>query len=149
MYWIPYLMQTQAPKSTLLIRLMMAGIFTSEGIQKFIYPEALGIGRFIRIGIPFPDFTATCVGTVEIVGGFLILVGFLTRPAALSLFINMLFAVWLTKIPFLIAHGFWATAHEARTDYAMLLGTTFLLLVGAGPWSIDGHLTKPMSHHKV
>lgn len=42
-----------------------------------------------------------------------------------------------TKIPILLGKGFWDMAHAARTDYAMLLGSVFLLAVGAGPWSVD------------
>jgi len=48
--------------------------------------------------------------------------------------------VWTTKIPMLAKSGFWAMAHEARTDYTMILGCLFLLLVGAGPLSIDAIL---------
>jgi uncharacterized membrane protein YphA (DoxX/SURF4 family) len=39
--------------------------------------------------------------------------------------------------------GFWATMHEARTDYCMLLGLVFLLIVVAGPLSIDARLRAP------
>jgi putative oxidoreductase len=31
-------------------------------------------------------------------------------------------------------------AHEARTDWSMLLAATFLLIVGAGAWSVDRRL---------
>jgi uncharacterized membrane protein YphA (DoxX/SURF4 family) len=43
----------------------------------------------------------------------------------------------LAKLP---RHGFLSMMHEARTDLAMLLGLLFLLIVGAGAWSVDGRL---------
>jgi uncharacterized membrane protein YphA (DoxX/SURF4 family) len=49
----------------------------------------------------------------------------------------MLTAIATTKIPILQQSGFWKMAHEARTDWAMLLGSFFLLIVGAGRWSLD------------
>lgn len=53
---------------------------------------------------------------------------------------NLLVAIGTTKIPLLLKSGFWSMAHEARVDFTMLLGSIFLLLVGAGPQSLDAHL---------
>jgi uncharacterized membrane protein YphA (DoxX/SURF4 family) len=55
----------------------------------------------------------------------------------------MLVAIATTKVPMLWQKGFWAMAHEARTDWSMILGATFLLIVGAGAASIDARLTRP------
>lgn len=129
---------TTAPAWTILIRLAVGAIFLSEGIQKFINPSEVGAGRFTKIGFPNPEFVAAFVGTFEIVCGALVLFGFLTRLAVIPLVIIMLTAISTTKIPILLDRGFWAMAHEARTDYSMLLGSLFLLIVGAGRWSIDG-----------
>ncbi len=131
---------TSAPPSVLLIRLVVGAVFLSEGIQKFLFPNDLGVGRFIKIGIPAPQVMATFVGMVEIVCGTLIIFGLLTRLAAIPLIIDMLVAIVTTKIPILLKSGFWAMAHEARVDYAMLLGSIFLLVVGAGRLSIDWRL---------
>ena len=60
---------------------------------------------------------------------------------AVPLIIDMLVAISTTKIPMLLKSGFWATAHEARVDFAMLLCLLFLLAVGAGPWSADARLS--------
>jgi putative oxidoreductase len=128
---------TKAHPATILIRLVVGGVFLSEGIQKFLFPAALGVGRFVKIGIPAPEVMAPFVGVVEIVGGLMLLVGLLTRLATIPLIIDMLVAIATTKIPMLHAQGFWGMAHEARVDYAMLLGSAFLLIVGAGPWSVD------------
>jgi uncharacterized membrane protein YphA (DoxX/SURF4 family) len=122
---------------------MVGGVFLSEGIQKFLFADALGVGRFIKIGIPAPHLLAPFVGVVEIVGGILILAGLFTRFAAFPLTINMVVALGTTKLPLLLKSGFWAAAHEARTDYSMLLGAIFLLIVGSGAFSLDALRRRP------
>ena len=125
------------PPAVILVRAMVGGVFLSEGIQKFLFPAALGVGRFATIGIPAPQIMAPFVGGVEIVCGLLVILGLVTRLAALPLLIDILVAIATTKVPMLLKSGFWAAAHEARTDYCMLLGLIFLLAVGGGPWSLD------------
>lgn len=134
---------TRAPAATALIRLAVGCVFLSEGLQKFLFPAALGVGRFAKIGIPAPELLAPFVGVVETGCGLLVLVGLATRLAAVPLVIDMIVAIATTKIPMLLHRGFWAMAHEARTDFAMLLGALFLLVVGAGPWSLDAKLAAP------
>src|ERR1700747_3096629 len=122
------MMATHAPAAVILVRLLGAGVFLSEGIQKFLFPEALGVGRFAKIGIPAPEIMAPFVGVCEIVCGVLFLLGLLTRFAAVTMIIDMLVAISTTKIPLLLNEGFWKMAHEARTDWSMLLGSLFLLI---------------------
>ncbi|HEX7080331.1 MAG TPA: DoxX family protein [Gammaproteobacteria bacterium] len=134
----------------ILIRIMLAGVFIPEGIQKLIFPEILGSGRFSGIGIPWPEFTGPLVGWVELVCGLLLLVGFLSRYAAVPIIVIMIVAIVSTKIPILLGsdwlifnvrelsrYGFWSMAHETRTDWAMLLGAMYVLLAGGGRWSVD------------
>jgi putative oxidoreductase len=149
------LLSSHAPAATALIRLLVGWVFLSEGIQKFLFPAALGAGRFAKIGIPWPEAMGLFVGSIEIVGGSLLLLGLLTRPAAFILLINISVAILSTKIPILLGHGywlfslpdlksygFWSMAHEARTDFSMFLGLLFLLIVGAGSWSADRKLMR-------
>jgi putative oxidoreductase len=124
-------------QSIIVIRVMLSFVFITEGIQKFIFSDALGVGRFIKIGIPLPGIMAPFVGVVEIVCGGFILLGLFTRLAAIPLIISMSVAILTTKIPILLEKGFWAMAHEARTDWSMILGLIFLLIVGSGHWSLD------------
>jgi putative oxidoreductase len=133
---------SSAPAAVILVRLMVGAVFLSEGIQKFLLPAARGAGRFAGIGLPSPEILAPIVGGFEIVCGALLLIGLLTRLAAVPLIAIMLTAICTTKIPILQAQGFWKMVHEARTDWAMLLGAVFLLIVGAGPWSVDAHLSR-------
>jgi putative oxidoreductase len=126
-----------ASAAVILVRLLVGMVFLTEGIQKYLFPEALGVGRFAKIGIPAPAFFALFVGAVEIACGLLVVLGLVTRLAAAPLLIDILVAIATTKVPMLYKDGFWATAHESRTDYSMLLGLTFLLIVGGGRWSLD------------
>ena len=124
-------------KALLLIRILVGWVFVSEGVQKFLFPAQLGVGRFEKIGIPSPHFMAPFVGTVEIVCGTLLLVGLFTRLAAIPLLAVILVAITTTKIPMIAKSGMWAMLHEARTDFSMLLGLLFLLIAGAGTLSAD------------
>jgi putative oxidoreductase len=147
------LVATRAPCSTVLIRLVVGGTFLSEGIQKFLFPDQLGVGRFVEIGIPSPEVMAPFVGVCEIACGAILILGLLTRLAAIAMIVNISVAILSTKIPLVLGHGywlfntpkansygFWSMMHESRTDFAMLLGGLFLLIVGAGCISIDALL---------
>lgn len=124
-------------KSILLIRILVGWVFVSEGIQKLLFPAALGVERFTKIGIPYPHFTAPIVGVVEIVCGSLLLLGFLTRWAAVPLLAVISVAIVTTKVPMIAKSGWWSMLHEARADFSMAFGLVFLLLVGAGSIALD------------
>ncbi len=136
---------TQVSKTTLLIRLMVGIVFLSEGIQKFLYPATRGAGRFEKIDLPEPEFLGSFVGGFEILCGALILLGLLTRLAALPLIIIMLVALSTTKTTIFVEKGFWEMLHASRTDWCMLLGSIFLLITGSGKWGIDFWWNKQLS----
>jgi putative oxidoreductase len=144
------IIQTDNDKTTILIRLLVGSVFLFEGVQKFLYPNLRGAGRFEGIGIPFPEFSAALVGGFEIICGLMVLIGFLTRPAVIPLIIIMVTAIFTTKIPILIGqgylgfslrdlehYGFLSMMHESRNDLAMLIGSIFLFIKGGGYWSYD------------
>jgi uncharacterized membrane protein YphA (DoxX/SURF4 family) len=145
------LLETHAPAAVTFIRVAIATVFILEGVQKFLFPAALGAGRFAKIGIPAPELMGPFTGVVETVCGALVLFGLFTRLAALLLVADMTVAILSTKIPILIGHGYWRFAaptgraglwgmlHEARTDLSMWLCCAFLLVVGAG-LSFDARL---------
>jgi uncharacterized membrane protein YphA (DoxX/SURF4 family) len=152
------LLGSRAPTSVVLIRLAVGVVFASEGIQKFLYAEALGAGRFAKIGIPAPEVMGPFVGLVEIVCGLLVLAGLFTRLAAVPLIIDMAVAIASTKVPILVGHGYWIFAHtfaskaglwsflhESRTDLSMLCGSLFLSFMGGGPWSLDALLRRRLT----
>jgi putative oxidoreductase len=136
------LLQTDRSFTTLLIRLMVGGVFLSEGIQKFLFPAIRGAGRFEKIGLPSPDFLGSFVGTFEILSGAFILLGLFTRLAALPTLIIMMVAIYSTKIDILVSQGIWEMLHAARTDWSMLLGSIFLIIRGGGYASVDNLLSR-------
>jgi len=155
--------KTSAPASVILVRLVVGLVFLSEGLQKFMF-EALGSGRFEKIGFAAPHALAYLVACFEVICGAMLVVGLMTRLAAIPLMIIILTAIVTTKVPVFLGHdlwgfhvrklshyGFWVMAHEARTDFSMLLGSIFLAIVGAGRWSMDACLVRrrPASPHTV
>jgi putative oxidoreductase len=141
------------PKSTLLLRVMAGGVFLWEGILKFTYVNQ-GVGRFTKLGMPFPHFTAGFVGWLEIVGGLLLLSGLMTRLIAIPFIVEMIVAILSTKISLYLGTyplplppappqvGMWAVLHEVRSEYAQLLTSAFLMVNGPGKWSLDALLLK-------
>jgi len=142
--------ETMSSMPAALIRLLVGWVFLVEGILKYLWIDELGVGRFTSIGIPAPHFTAPFLGLVEMVCGALVIIGLFTRLAAIPLLIDISVAILSTKIPILLGHGYWrfslpnakhygllSMLHEARTDFSMMLGLIFTLIVGAGALSID------------
>jgi uncharacterized membrane protein YphA (DoxX/SURF4 family) len=139
---------TDAPTATILLRLMAGGVFLWEGILKFVYTNQ-GVGRFTKLGMPFPELTANFIGALEIVGGILLIVGFLTRFTAFIFIIEMIVAILSTKISLYLGTsplplpssppqiGFWAVLHEIRSEYAQLLTCAFLLIAASGKLALD------------
>jgi len=132
----------------LIIRLMAGGVFFWEGILKFVYVNQ-GVGRFTKLGFPFPAATAHFIAAGEIIGGVLLIFGLLTRITAFYFIIQMVVAVLSTKIDLYLGTsplplppappktGIWAVLHEIRSDYAQILTCLFLLLEGPGRRSVD------------
>lgn len=150
----PALDPAAGPRANVVVRLLVGLVFLPEGVKKFLFPDQWGAGRFARIGIPAPAAMAHLVGAVEIVCGILLLLGLVTRLATIPLLVDILVAIATTKLPLLWRAtavssrvGFWSMQAEARTDYAMLMGLVFLLLAGAGAWSLDARSSRRAHGH--
>jgi len=101
--WRAMLLGTRAPGWSILVRLLVGlVVFLPEGTQKLAFPDILGTSRFANIGIPYPELMGPFVGAVEIVCGMLIILGLLTRLAAIPLIIIMIVATISTKVPILL-----------------------------------------------
>lgn len=115
----PHILGADGPPAVICVRLLVGVVFLSEGVQKFLYPHQLGPGRFTTIGIPAATFFANLDGVVEILCGTVVIVGLLTRLAAIPLLIDILGAIGLTKVRELQPGGFlgytdsggWPTTH--------------------------------------
>ncbi len=129
--------ETNNSTGNIIIRLLVGLVFLSEGIQKFLFSAIDGVGRFIKLGVSYPNFFGPFVGATEIVCGSLVIVGLFTRYASFPLFIIILWAIYFTKVTGFSQKGFWATAHDGRADFSMLMGLIFLLIYGTGKFSAD------------
>jgi uncharacterized membrane protein YphA (DoxX/SURF4 family) len=146
---------TGGSPALLLPRVMAGGVFFSEGILKFVYANQ-GVGRFTKLGFPLPHLTASFVGTLEIVGGAMLMVGLLTRAMALVFAVEMVVAILTTKVALYLGTsplplppsppqvGPWAVLHEMRVEWSQLLTCAFLAIVGPGPLAIDARV--PRTH---
>lgn len=145
--------RTNTEPAVILIRILVGWVFLNEGIGKFLYPAEQAAGRFEKIpAIPWPHFFGPFVGGVEVICGTLIIVGLFARFAAILLLIDITVAIVTTKFPILWGQHYgipplkhynvWGMLHEARTDFSMFLGLLFLLISGAGRWSMDAKLAR-------
>jgi putative oxidoreductase len=141
-----FLVFSSQDNKSLLPRIIVGLVFLTEGIQKFLFPQLLGPGRFEKIGFADPAFWANFTGIFEIICGTLLLIGLLTRIASIPLFIIMITAFITTKVPVLAEKGIWAMAHEYRTDFAMTLLLLYLFIYGSGRWSLDYSIFKPFKN---
>ena len=142
---------TTAPKATLALRLMAGGVFFWEGLLKFVYVNQ-GVGRFTKLGMPFPEVLAPAIAVLEICGGVLLMSGLGTRLISVPFIIEMIVAMLSTKITLYLGTsplpappspptmGGWAVLHEIRSEYAQIMSCIFLLAAGPGPWSLDAVL---------
>ena len=107
-------LRANGPAAIIFVRLGVGLVFFLEGLKKFLFPADWGAGRFARIAIPDPAVMAPFVGVIEVVCGALLLAGLATRLAAVPLLIDISVAILTTKVPILIAKGFWPMEAEAR-----------------------------------
>jgi len=136
------------PKATVILRIMAGSVFLWEGVIKFVFANQ-GIGRFTKLGFPFPGPTAELVAVIEIVGGMLLLAGLQTRLVGIVFVVEMIVAVLSTKISMFLGTsplplppvppqtGFWSVLHEVRSEFAQMFVSLFLLLQGPGRLSMD------------
>ena len=117
------------------------------------------MGRYTKLGFPYPSTVATLIALFEIVGGALLVTGLLTRIIALMFSIEMVVAVLTTKITLYLGtsplappaapplKGIWAVLHESRSDWAQFLCCMFLVVVGAGAISLDARRSAMTASH--
>ena len=122
-----------------IIRLILAYVFLLAGLQKFVFPDTMGPGRFLEMGFPLPVFTGYLAAFFEVACGLLIFLGLAARLAAVPLITIMSVAILTTKIPRL-QEGFLPFANAARLDIVLLLLAVFVVIHGADALSLDRKL---------
>jgi putative oxidoreductase len=129
------MMERMGPATHVILRVGIALLFMQHGVQK-LFGWLGGMGES---GASAPLISAMGVaGVMEVFGGLLILTGFLTRPVALALFLEMLIAYGVVHMPqggFPIQNG---------GELALLYAASFVFLFGngAGPLSIDNWIAQ-------
>ncbi len=131
---------TDNRNTTFLIRFMVGFIFFTEGVQKFLFPHLRGAGRFEDMGLPAPEFLSYFVASFEVLCGAMILLGLLTRLAAIPIIFIMVVAIVVVKLPVLMDENFWVMLYITKIDFAMLIGAIYLFIEGSGRWSVDNKL---------
>jgi len=121
-----------------LLRAAVGTIFIAHGAQKlFVYGLSGVAGAFGQLGVPFPEVTGPLVALLEFFGGIALLVGLLTRYAALGLAITMIGAMVLVHAPggFFLPNGI---------EFTLLLSAASLAfaIMGAGEFSVDALLAR-------
>ncbi len=129
--------------SHLVVRLALGVVFFAHGAQK-VFGWFGGRGLSATIAgfrqMNIPAAATVLAAFVECFGGLAVLVGFLTRPAALGLIAVMLVAI--AKVH--VAHGFflnWSMTpgkgHGFEFNLALLAMALAILIGGGGVLSID------------
>ena len=86
------LLSTRPASLPLVLRIASGTLFFLFSFGKFVRRDA-EVRAFDRYGVPWPEVTVAVVGVLELVGGLLLVIGLLTRPAALALAGNMIGAI--------------------------------------------------------
>jgi len=112
-----------------IVRLVTGALFVSISTGKFV-DHAQETLDFDRYGVPFPEVTTYLVGTLELVCGALVVIGLLTRPAALLLAANLVGAI-------ATAGRVEGGSFNLGVAPAMLVAMLFLVWTGCGRLGLD------------
>jgi putative oxidoreductase len=117
------------PVGLLLLRLVLGIIFIWHGYPKLTHPNVMHT-MFVQHGLP--GYFVTVAGVLEVFGGGLLILGFLTRIVAMLLAIEMAVAIWKVH-----SAGGYLTVHNYEFPLALSAACFALATVGAGRASVD------------
>ncbi|MGH8822813.1 MAG: DoxX family protein [Rhodoferax sp.] len=121
------LLNTWRPRALSVLRIVTGFLYIQHGTGKmfgFPVPQHGPFDLFSLLGV---------AGTLEVVGGTLILVGLFTRPVAFLLSGEMAFAYFIAHAP----RSFWPMLNGGELAVMWCFLFLYLAFAGGGPWSID------------
>lgn len=130
----------------LVLRIIAGIIFVAHGAQKLFGSFGgyglEGTGQWMAsIGLEPGFLMALAAGSAEFFGGLALLLGLLTRPAALVLAVTMLVAIVTVHLP----NGLFMSNNGYEFGLALLAMSIALIFNGAGKFSLDGLISKKIS----
>jgi putative oxidoreductase len=121
-----------------ILRVVIGIVFIAHGAQKFfVFGIDGATAAFGQMGVPFPALTAPLTAAVEILAGSALIIGLLTRLAALGLAINMLGAILLVR-----AQGGFFAPKGMEFELTLFAAALALAFTGAGRYSVDAVLAE-------
>lgn len=124
-------------------RILMAWLFIPAGFGK-IAGFSGAVGYAASVGLPLPEVGVAIGLLVELVGGVFLLIGFMTRPAALVL-------AFFTLVASFFFHAYWSLPADQATmqqllfnkNIAVVGGLLAFAAFGAGAFSVDARSRRP------
>jgi putative oxidoreductase len=116
-----------APQVLSILRIVAAFLFMAHGLQKLLHfpaPPSFEVKLVSLIGL---------AGALELIGGFLLLIGLFTRPVAFVLSGLMAFAYFMAHAP----QGFWPIVNQGELAALYCFVFLYLSFAGGGAWSVD------------
>ena len=119
------------------LRIVVGMVFLVHGFQKLLVMGFGGVaGFFGSLGVPAPGLFAVIVTLVELLGGLALIVGLLTRLAAILLALDMLVAILTVHLP----NGFFVNDGGYEFPLVLLASCAALAVAGSGEAALDGWL---------
>lgn len=130
----------------LVLRLVWGGFFVKSGVVKLTHIEEV-IEAFADWGIAFPVFNAWLVGWVHLVGGLCLVVGLLSRLAALPLAITMVvaYAAAYPETVMQMVYLYDPAPFIFAEPFLFLVATLMVIAFGPGRYSLDALGEKPVA----
>ncbi len=120
---------TWAPRALSLLRIFAGLLFLEHGLQKLVsFPTGLPGGMH-----PPPGSLLFFAGIIETVGGILVTLGLLTRPAAFIMSGEMAIGYFMFHAP----HSFWPALNGGEAAILFCFIFLYLAAAGGGAWGVD------------
>jgi putative oxidoreductase len=136
--------------AVLLVRLSLGLFFAISGANKlFVAARTQTMYEtLVAANVPFPHFMTYFVSAVEFIGGFLLIVGFLSAPACVALLIDMVVAILTTSLSAMrkgLSPLNWLDDFLYLPEVLYVLFFISLICSGPGKFSVDYWLVGKLS----